>query len=126
MTSATTWIPCRRSASAKAALPQYAAPGHWNDPDMLEIGNGGMSTAEYQTHMSLWAISRAPLLAGNVSATCITGDLGDSHQPRRHRRSIKTGGKQGSRARNRKISGDACCRSLPANNGAARMAHRLM
>ena len=38
---------------------------HWNDPDMLEIGNGGMSDAEYRTHMSLWAMLAAPLLAGN-------------------------------------------------------------
>ena len=44
---------------------KYAAPGHWNDPDMLEIGNGGMSATEYRTHMSLWAILAAPLLAGN-------------------------------------------------------------
>ena len=44
---------------------KYAAPGHWNDPDMLEIGNGGMSETEYRTHMSLWAILAAPLLAGN-------------------------------------------------------------
>jgi alpha-galactosidase len=46
-------------------LAQWAKPGHWNDPDMLEIGNGGMSETEYQTHMSLWAILAAPLLAGN-------------------------------------------------------------
>jgi alpha-galactosidase len=46
-------------------LAQWAGPGHWNDPDMLEIGNGGMSDAEYQTHLSLWAILAAPLLAGN-------------------------------------------------------------
>src|SRR5207253_3941241 len=42
-----------------------AAPGAWNDPDMLEVGNGGMTDAEYRTHMSLWAILAAPLLAGN-------------------------------------------------------------
>ena len=46
-------------------LAPYAAPGHWNDPDMLEIGNGGMTDAEYRTHMSLWSILAAPLLAGN-------------------------------------------------------------
>jgi alpha-galactosidase len=40
-------------------------PGHWNDPDMLEIGNGGMNDDEYKTHMSLWSILAAPLLAGN-------------------------------------------------------------
>ena len=46
-------------------LSPYAAAGHWNDPDMLEIGNGGMTDNEYQTHMSLWSILAAPLLAGN-------------------------------------------------------------
>jgi len=49
----------------QSAIAQYAGPGHWNDPDMLEIGNGGMTTDEYRTHMSLWAIFAAPLLAGN-------------------------------------------------------------
>jgi len=44
---------------------KFAAPGHWNDPDMLEIGNGGMSDTEYRTHMSLWCLLAAPLLAGN-------------------------------------------------------------
>jgi len=44
---------------------KYAWAGHWNDPDMLEIGNGGMTDTEYQTHMSLWCILSAPLLAGN-------------------------------------------------------------
>jgi alpha-galactosidase len=43
----------------------YAGPGHWNDPDMLEIGNGGMTTDEYRTHFSLWSMIAAPLIAGN-------------------------------------------------------------
>jgi alpha-galactosidase len=43
----------------------YAGPGHWNDPDMLEIGNGHMTADEYRTHLSLWALTAAPLLAGN-------------------------------------------------------------
>ena len=46
-------------------LAQYAGPGHWNDPDMLEVGNGGMTDTEYQSHFSLWAIMAAPLIAGN-------------------------------------------------------------
>ena len=46
-------------------LAPYARPGHWNDPDMLEIGNAGMNEDEYRTHMSLWSILAAPLLAGN-------------------------------------------------------------
>jgi alpha-galactosidase len=50
---------------AQAGLSKYAAPGHWNDPDMLEVGNGKMKYNEYLTHMSLWAILAAPLLAGN-------------------------------------------------------------
>jgi len=50
---------------SQSAIAKYAGPGHWNDPDMLEIGNGGMTTDEYRTHMSLWAIFAAPLLAGN-------------------------------------------------------------
>jgi alpha-galactosidase len=49
----------------QAGLAKYAGPGHWNDPDMLEVGNGKMTTEEYRTHMSLWALLAAPLLAGN-------------------------------------------------------------
>ena len=49
----------------QAGLAKFAGPGHWNDPDMLEVGNGGMSAVEYRTHMSLWALLAAPLLAGN-------------------------------------------------------------
>ena len=49
----------------QAGLEKFAGPGHWNDPDMLEVGNGGMTTPEYQVHMSLWAMLAAPLLAGN-------------------------------------------------------------
>ena len=46
-------------------LETYAGPGHWNDPDMLEVGNGGMTKEEYRTHFSMWAMFSAPLLAGN-------------------------------------------------------------
>ena len=45
-------------------LSRYAGPGHWNDPDMLEVGNGGMSETEYRSHFSLWAMMAAPLLIG--------------------------------------------------------------
>lgn len=50
---------------SQAGLAKFAGPGHWNDPDMLEIGNGGMTFDEYKTHMTLWTILAAPLLAGN-------------------------------------------------------------
>jgi len=43
----------------------HAAPNAWNDPDMLEVGNGGMTTTEYESHFSLWAMLAAPLIAGN-------------------------------------------------------------
>jgi alpha-galactosidase len=46
-------------------IAPYIKPGHFNDPDMLEIGNSGMSGDEYRTHMSLWSMLAAPLLAGN-------------------------------------------------------------
>ncbi|MEJ2007676.1 MAG: glycoside hydrolase family 27 protein [Acidobacteriota bacterium] len=46
-------------------LGRYAGPGHWNDPDMLEVGNGHMTVDEEKTHMSLWCILAAPLITGN-------------------------------------------------------------
>ena len=46
-------------------LYSFAGPGHWNDPDMLEVGNGGMTAEEYRAHFSLWAMMAAPLIAGN-------------------------------------------------------------
>ena len=49
----------------QAELQKYAGPGHWNDPDMLEVGNGGMTDDEYKTHFSMWSMLAAPLMAGN-------------------------------------------------------------
>lgn len=46
-------------------LSQYAGPGRWNDPDMLEVGNGGMSDTEYRSHFSMWSMMAAPLLIGS-------------------------------------------------------------
>jgi alpha-galactosidase len=48
-----------------AGLAKYAGPGHWNDPDMLEVGNGRLTLAENRSHFSIWAMMAAPLLAGN-------------------------------------------------------------
>jgi alpha-galactosidase len=59
------WDSMTRIGFSQNDLAPYARPGHWNDPDMLEIGNGAMTNDEYKTHMSLWAILAAPLLAGN-------------------------------------------------------------
>jgi len=49
----------------QVGLESFAGPGHWNDPDMLEVGNGGMTNTEYRSHFSLWAMLAAPLMAGN-------------------------------------------------------------
>jgi alpha-galactosidase len=49
----------------QAGLAKYAGPGHWNDPDMLEVGNGRLNHDENVTHMTLWAMLAAPLIAGN-------------------------------------------------------------
>src|SRR5665213_3118470 len=49
----------------QAGLAKYAGPGHWNDPDMLEVGNGRLTLAENRSHFSMWAVLAAPLLAGN-------------------------------------------------------------
>ncbi len=46
-------------------LREYAGPGHWNDPDMMEVGNGGLSVNENRAHFSMWAMLTAPLIAGN-------------------------------------------------------------
>ena len=45
-------------------LAKYAGPGHWNDPDMLEIGNKGLTPDECYTHMTLWCMLQSPLLIG--------------------------------------------------------------
>jgi alpha-galactosidase len=59
------WDSMTRIGFSQNDLAPFAKPGHWNDPDMLEVGNGGMSNDEYRTHLSLWSILAAPLLAGN-------------------------------------------------------------
>ena len=59
------WSSMMQNIHEQAFTAPYAGPSHWNDPDMLEIGNGHMTDTEYRTHMSLWALAAAPLLAGN-------------------------------------------------------------
>jgi alpha-galactosidase len=61
---------------SQAGLSKYGGPGHWNDPDMLEIGNGKMTEDEYRTHMSLWVLLAAPLLAGNDLSKMTDADKG--------------------------------------------------
>jgi len=49
----------------QVGLEKYAGPGHWNDPDMLEVGNGHMKYHEYVAHFSFWCLLASPLMAGN-------------------------------------------------------------
>src|SRR3954454_4617219 len=49
---------------SNVGLASYAGPGHWNDPDMLEVGNGSMTATESRSEFSLWAEMAAPLIAG--------------------------------------------------------------
>ena len=59
------WASMLSNLDQSAQHSTVARPGAWNDPDMLEIGNGGMTADEYRAHMSLWAMQAAPLIAGN-------------------------------------------------------------
>jgi alpha-galactosidase len=59
------WTSMLRNADLSSMHQAVAGPGGWNDPDMLEVGNGGMTEAEDRAHFSLWAIMAAPLIAGN-------------------------------------------------------------
>ena len=49
----------------QVGLEAFSGPGHWNDPDMLEVGNGGLTATESRTHFSFWCLLGAPLMAGN-------------------------------------------------------------
>lgn len=58
------WDSMTSRADQNDRWASYAGPGGWNDPDMLEVGNGGMTVEEYRCHFSIWAIAKAPLLIG--------------------------------------------------------------
>jgi alpha-galactosidase len=59
------WLRMLGMFDGNSRHPGSSVPGGVNDPDMLEVGNGAMTDAEYRTHMALWAVSSAPLIAGN-------------------------------------------------------------
>jgi alpha-galactosidase len=60
-----TWKSVLDILDSSSRWQAVAGPGGWNDPDMLEVGNGGMTDEEYRAHFSLWGIMAAPLMAGN-------------------------------------------------------------
>lgn len=59
------WFRIRQIYNKNVTLYKYASPGHWNDPDMLEVGNGKLTLAENKSHFTLWCMMAAPLLMGN-------------------------------------------------------------
>jgi alpha-galactosidase len=59
-----TWASITSRIDQNDAWWRYAGPGGWNDPDMLEVGNGVLSSIEYESHFSLWALAKAPLILG--------------------------------------------------------------
>ena len=59
------WTSVMGILDQQVGLERYAGPDGWNDPDMLEVGNGGMTDAEYRAHFALWSVLNAPLIAGN-------------------------------------------------------------
>jgi alpha-galactosidase len=70
------WPSVVNNMEATSALTSFAGPGAWNDPDMLQVGNGGMTDLEYRTQFSMWAVMAAPLIASAdltaMSATSLT------------------------------------------------------
>jgi alpha-galactosidase len=60
-----TWSQVLGNLDQEASLSSYAGPGHWNDPDILQIGRSGLTTPEDQAQFSMWSMLSAPLLAGN-------------------------------------------------------------
>jgi alpha-galactosidase len=60
-----TWKSMTDILDSQVGLEKYAGPGGWNDPDMLEVGNGSLTAGENRAHFSLWCLLAAPLIAGN-------------------------------------------------------------
>jgi alpha-galactosidase len=58
------WFSLEYNFHGNGEYPESAGPGGWNDPDMLEIGNGGMTTDEERSHFALWSVIKAPLIIG--------------------------------------------------------------
>lgn len=61
---APTWSSVKYNFEMNQLHPEVAGPGAWNDPDMLEVGNHGLTHAEERTHFALWSIVKAPLIIG--------------------------------------------------------------
>ena len=80
-----TWSSIVSQIDATVPLAAYARPGAFNDPDMLEIGNGALTPGEHRVHFSVWSILSAPLFAGNDLTTMTDETLAILTNSRRHR-----------------------------------------
>ena len=69
-----TWASILSCYEIAVRLQKYAGPGHWNDPDMLEVGNGDLTDNENRAHFSLWCMLAAPLILGNDLRDCLLPD----------------------------------------------------
>ena len=70
------WDSLLRTLDLQEPLYPYSRPGAWNDPDMLQVGNGSLTSAENRAHFYLWAVLNAPLMAGN-DLTRMTDEVRD-------------------------------------------------
>jgi alpha-galactosidase len=71
----TNWTRLDSIIDKNIPLAKYAGPGAWNDPDMLEVGNSGLTATEQRTQFSMWAEMAAPLLIGTKLASASTATL---------------------------------------------------
>lgn len=62
---ADTWDSMLAIVDHQVGLESFSGPGGWNDPDSLQVGNGGMTDEQYRAQLSMWAVLNAPLIAGN-------------------------------------------------------------
>ena len=99
---------------SQVGIESYSGPNGWNDPDMLEVGNGGMTSTEYRAHMSLWALLNAPLIAGNDLRTMDPETLGMLTNAAVVGVNQDWGGEQGSMRRD---DGDAEVWAKPMSDG---------
>ncbi|QUH05375.1 glycoside hydrolase family 27 protein [Saccharopolyspora erythraea] len=93
------WSSMTSLLDQQVGIEQHSGPGGWNDPDMLEVGNGGMTDTEYRAHFSLWALLNAPLLAGNDLRSMDEPTAGILLNPELIAINQDWGGKQGYRVR---------------------------
>lgn len=70
----TNWTVINYIYERTLGLYQHAGPGAWNDPDMLEVGNGKLTDDENKTHFSLWCMLAAPLILGNDLRLMLSSD----------------------------------------------------